>query len=105
MVVKEITVRLRDDVLHDLDEVAERERIARDELLVQAVEEYLEKKRESVGSRMAEMTEAYLAGTLERHGSIDDIEIDAETVERAIVAAYGIDDPVELVDAVRNAGW
>jgi len=105
MTVKEITIRLREEVLHNLDEVVEREHIARDDLVARLVEEYLDKRREDVGSRIAKITEAYLTGTLERQGSIEDIQIDAETVEQAIVDAYGIDDPVKLVNALRDSRW
>jgi len=105
MAVKEITIRLREEVLHDLDEVIEREHTARDDLLARLVEEYLNKRRDDVSSRIAKITEAYLTGTLERQGSIDDIQIDAEAVEQAIVQTYGIEDPVKLVDVLRDSRW
>jgi len=115
MVVREITMRLPEELLQSLDEVIERRSLTRDEVLIRLVEDYVQRReleREIARATLARLgrddlgfygnlTYCYLSGELERTGSIDDIELDSEEIEEAIYRTFGTRDPIELIEKVR----
>jgi len=44
----------------------------------------------------------YREGLLEKKGSFDDIELDSERIEEAIVKTFGTDNIDDIIDAVRR---
>jgi len=112
MAIKEIMMHLPEELLQSLDEVIEGESLTRDEVLTRLIEDYIQRRNLEKARReglktfdVAEITRAYLPGRLERKGSINDIDINAEEVEKAIVKTFGISDPVELIEKLRSSRW
>ena len=100
MAIREITMRLPEELLQSLDEVVERQSLTRDEALIRLVEDYVQ--RRAVGREIAKATLARLGREVPTNRSIDDIEIDADKVAKAIAETFGTDDPLKIVNMVRN---
>jgi predicted DNA-binding protein len=115
MAVREITMRLPEELLQSLDEVIERQSLTRDEALIKLIEDYVQRRglaREIAMATLArlktgglgfygDLTYRYLSGELERTRSIDDIELDSEEIAEAIYRTFGTRDPIELIEKVR----
>lgn len=116
MAIREITMRLPETLLQNLDETIEERNFTRDEVLIRLVEDYVQRRgleREIAEATLArlktrglgfygDLTYHYLSGELERTGSIDDIELDSDEIVEAIYRTFGTRDPVELIEKVRS---
>jgi hypothetical protein len=100
MAIREITMRLPEELLQSFDKVIERQSLTRDEALIRLVEDYVQ--RRAVEREIAKATLARLGREMPTNRSIDDIEIDADKVAKAIAETFGTDDPLKIVDMVRN---
>ncbi len=100
MATKEITMRLPEELLRSLDEVIRGRNLTRDEVLISLIRDYI--RRRNLEKEIARATLARLGREMPASRSIDDIEIDAEKVARAIAETFGTDDPVKIVNMVRN---
>ena len=100
MAIREITMRLPEELLQSLDEVLERQSLTRDEALIGLVEDYVQ--RRGLAREIAMATLARLEREIPTNRSIDDIEIDANKVAKAIAETFRTDDPLEIVNMVRN---
>ena len=100
MTIREITMRLPDELLQSLDETIEEGTFTRDEVLIRLVEDYIQ--RRSLEREIAKATLARLGREVPTNRSIDDIEIDANKVAKAIAETFGTDDPLRIVNMVRN---
>ena len=100
MAIREITMRLPEELLQSLDEVLERQSLTRDEALIGLVEDYVQ--RRGLAREIAMATLARLGREIPTNRSIDNIEIDANKVAKAIAETFGTDDPLEIVNMVRN---
>jgi len=98
--IREITMRLPDELLQSLDETIEEGTFTRDEVLIRLVEDYIQ--RRSLEREIAKATLARLGREVPTNRSIDDIEIDANKVAKAIAETFGTDDPLRIVNMVRN---
>ncbi len=98
MATKEITMHLPEELLQSLNEVAKVEGLTRDEVLIRIIEDYIQ--RRNLEREIAKATLARLGREIPTSHSIDDIEIDAEKVAKAIVETFGTDDPVKIVNMV-----
>ncbi len=101
---RRITLDVPEEVWNDFVRSIHGEATSTDEVLLKLIRSYPKARREEP-FEIAEITRAYLSGQLERRGSINDIDIDAEEVEKAIVETFGISDPVELVERLRSSRW
>jgi hypothetical protein len=115
MAVREITMRLPEELLQSFDKTIEGESLTRDEALIRLVEDYVQQRGLEMEIAMATLdrlgrsdlgfygglTYRYLSGELERTGSIDDIELDSEEIAEAIYRTFGTRDPIELIEKVR----
>jgi len=99
MAIREITMRLPEELLQSLDETIEGD-LTRDEVLIRLVEDYVQ--RRAVEREIAKATLARLGREMPTNRSIDDIEIDADKVAKAIAETFGTDDPLKIVNMVRN---
>jgi len=118
MAIREITMRLPEELLQSFDKVIERQSLTRDEALIRLVEDYVQRRaveREIAKAILArleaeglgfygDLTYRYLSGRLDRTGSIDDIELDSEEIKEAIYRTFGTRDPIELIEKVRYRG-
>jgi len=103
---RKITLDVPEDVWNKFVRSARREGIPTDRVLLGLIKSYTRVRREEPETfDVAEITRAYLSGRLERKGSINGIDIDAEEVEKAIVETFGISDPVELIEKLRSSRW
>ena len=107
--IREITMRLPEELLQSLDEVIERQSLTRDEALIRLVEDYVQRRaleRDIAKATLArlemkdlgfygDLTYRYLSGELERTHSIDDLELDSEEIVEAIYRTFGTRDPIE----------
>jgi len=100
MTVREITMRLPEKLLQSLDETVEEESFTRDEVLIRLVEGYVQ--RRGLEREIARATLTRLGRKMPTNRSIDNIEIDADKVAKAIAETFGTDDPVKIVNMVRN---
>jgi metal-responsive CopG/Arc/MetJ family transcriptional regulator len=100
MAIREITMRLPEELLQSFDEVIERQSLTRDEALIRLVEDYVQ--RRGLAREIAMATLARLGREMPTNRSIDNIEIDANKVAKAIAETFGTDDPLEIVNMVRN---
>jgi len=98
--VKKITMRLPEKLLQSFDETVEEGSFTRDEVLIRLVEEYVQRRR--LEREIARATLARLGREMPTNRSIDDIEIDADKVAKAIADTFGTNDPVKIVNMVRN---
>ena len=106
MATKKITLDIPEDVWNDFVKSVHRERMPVDEVLLYLIRNYAKMRQEAPEAfDVAEITKAYLSGQLERKGSINDIDINAEEVEKAIIETFGISDPVELIEKLRSSRW
>jgi hypothetical protein len=101
---RRITLDVPEEVWNDFVRSVRREATSTDEVLLSLISSYPKARREEP-FEIAEITRAYLSGRLERRGSINDIDIDAEEVEKAIIETFGISDPVELIEKLRSSRW
>jgi len=116
MAIREITMRLPETLLQNLDETIEERNFTRDEVLIRLVEDYVQRRGLEIEIAEAtlvrlktrglgfygDLTYHYLSGELERTGSIDDIELDSDEIAEAIYRTFGTRDPVELIEKVRS---
>ncbi|MFQ6015098.1 MAG: hypothetical protein ACE5NP_06620 [Anaerolineae bacterium] len=103
---KKITIDVPEDVWNEFVKSARGGRMSADAILLDLIKSYAEVQREEPEAfDVAEITRAYLSGRLERKGSINDIDINAEEVEKAIIKTFGISDPVELIEKLRSSRW
>jgi hypothetical protein len=114
MAIREITMRLSEELLQSLDETIEGN-LTRDEVLIKLVEDYVQRRaveREIAKATLARLgrddlgfygnlTYRYLSGELERTGSINDIVLDSEEIAEAIYRTFGTRDPIELIEKVK----
>ena len=100
MAIREITMRFPEKLLQSLDETVEEESFTRDEVLIKLVEDYVQ--RRGLEREIARATLARLGRKMPTNRSIDDIEIDADKVAKAIAETFGTDDPVKIVNMVRR---
>jgi len=98
--VREITMRLPEKLLQSLDKVIEEENLTRDEVLTRLIEDYVQ--RSNLEKEIAKATLARLGREMPTNRSIDDIELDADKVAKAIAETFGTDDPVKIVNMVRR---
>jgi hypothetical protein len=102
MAIREITTRLPEELLQSLDETIEGD-LTRDEVLIRLVEDYVQ--RRAVEREIAKATLARLGREMPTNRSIDDIEIDADKVAKAIAETFGTDDPRHAIGRCnRSAG-
>ena len=102
MTVKEITVRLPEKILAELDQLATRKKLDRDEMLTRLVESHLRyRERER---QIAELTLSYLGREPRPSRPISEIQIDAGKVAQAMVETYGTSDIIEIINASRGRG-
>ncbi len=115
MAIREITMRLPEELLQSLNETTEERNSTRDEVLIGLVEDYVQRRELAREIAMATLdrlgrsdlgfygglTYRYLSGELERTHSIDDIELDSEEIAEAIYQTFGTRDPIELIEKVR----
>ncbi len=101
---RRITLDVPEEVWNDFARSIHGEATSTDEVLLSLIKSY-PKTRQEDPFEIAEITRAYISGRLERRGSINDIDIDAEEVEKAIVETFGISDPVELIEKLRSSRW
>jgi metal-responsive CopG/Arc/MetJ family transcriptional regulator len=113
--IREITMRLPEELLQSLDETVKEGSLTRDEVLVRLVEDYVQRRdleKEIAKATLArlemkdlgfygDLTYRYLSGELERTHSIDDIELGSEEIVEAIYRTFGTRDPIELIEKVR----
>jgi hypothetical protein len=104
VVTRRVTLDVPEEVWNDFVRSVRREATSTDEVLLSLIRSYPKARREEP-FEIAEITRAYLSGRLERRGSINDIDIDSEEVEKAIVETFGISDPVELIEKLRSSRW
>jgi len=116
--IREITMRLPEELLQSLDEVIEEENLTRDEVLTRLIEDYVQRsnlEKEIAKATLARLgredlgfygglTYHYMSGELERTGSIDNIELDSDEIVEAIYRTYGTKNPIELIEKVRYRG-
>jgi hypothetical protein len=107
MATKAITIHLSEKAIKELEEAAQRRKLNLDEMLIRLIEESLRREREeeAVGrnyTNVAELTKAYLAGRLERRGSINNICFDSEVMGKAAMETFGTTDISQIIKMVRR---
>lgn len=102
MTIKEITVRFPEKVLAELDRLAIRRKLDRDEILTRLVENHLRHREQE--RRIAELTLSYLGKEPRPSRPISEIQIDARKVAQAMVATYGTSDIIDIINASRWRG-
>lgn len=101
MAIKEITVRLPEETLAELDRLATRKKLDRDEMLTRLVESHLHYREQE--QQIAELTLSYLGREPRPSRPISEIQIDAGKVAQAMAETYGTSDIIEIINALR--GW
>ena len=101
MAIKEITVRLPEEIVTELDRLATRRKLDRDEMLTRLVESHLSYKEQ--GRQIAELTLSYLGKEPRPSRPVSEIQIDAGKVAQAMTETYGTSDIIEIISASR--GW
>lgn len=107
MATRAITVHLPEEAVEELEQAAERRKVKLDDMLAGLIEESLRRKRgkevaEKHPTEVAALTKAYLSGTLERKGSIDNISFDPEAMEKAAIGTFGTTDITHIIEMVRR---
>ena len=107
MATRAITVHLPEEAVKELKQTADMRRLKLDDMLAHLIEESLcrERGKEAVEkhpARVAELTTAYLSGSLERKGSINDISFDPEAMEKAAMETFGTADITQIIEKVRR---
>ena len=102
MAIKEITVRLPEKILAELDRLATRRKLDLDEMLTRLVESHLRYREQ--GRRIAELTLSYLGRELPPSRPISEIQIDAGKVAQAMTETYGTSDIIEIINTSRGRG-
>jgi len=102
MAIKEITVRLPEEILVELDRLAIRKKLSRGEMLIELVESHLRYKEQA--RQIAEMTLSYLGRELPPGRPISEVQIDAGKVAQAMAETYGPSDIIEIINASRGRG-
>jgi len=98
MALQQITLRLPKETLREFDRVAARRRQARETVLVQLVEEFVQRVGQQ--QEIARLTLAALGikPPRTRHGR----SFNTRKVARALKRTYGTDDAVKIVNMNRN---
>ena len=107
MATRVITVHLPEEAIKELEQTARRRKLKLDDMLAHLIEESLQRERreeavEKRPARVAELTTAYLAGRLERKGSINDISFDPEVMEKAAMETFGTTNITRIIEMVRG---
>jgi len=102
MTIKEITVRLPEKTLAELDRLATKRKLDRDEMLTRLVESHLRYKEQE--RRIAELTLSYLGKEPRPSRPISEIQIDAGKVAQAMTETYGTSDIIEIINTSRGRG-
>ena len=102
MAIKEITVRLPEKTLAELDRLATRKKLDRDEMLTRLVESHLHYREQE--QQIAELTLSYLGKEPRPSRPISEVQIDAGKVAQAMVETYGTSDIIEIINASRGRG-
>jgi metal-responsive CopG/Arc/MetJ family transcriptional regulator len=100
MAIKEITVRLPEKILAELDRLATKRKLDRDEMLTRLVESHLRYREQE--RRIAELTLSYLGKESRPSRPISEVQIDAGKVAQAMVETYGTSDIIEIINASRG---
>jgi hypothetical protein len=107
MATRTITVHLPEEAVKELEQTADEMQLKLDDMLAYLIEESLRQERaeksvEKRPAKVAELTTAYLAGRLERKGSINDISFDPEEMEEAAMETFGTADITQIIEMVRR---
>jgi metal-responsive CopG/Arc/MetJ family transcriptional regulator len=102
MTIKEITVRLPEKTLAELDRLATRRKLDRDEMLTRLVESHLRYREQE--RQIAELTLSYLGREPRPSRPISEIQIDAGKVAKAMVETYATSDITEIINTSRGRG-
>jgi metal-responsive CopG/Arc/MetJ family transcriptional regulator len=102
MAIKEITLRLPEETLAELERLATRRKLDRDEMLTRSVESHLRYREQE--RRIAELTLWYLGKEPRPSCPISEVQIDAGKVAQAMFETYGTSDIIEIINASRGRG-